>query len=53
MITFFGIGVYGGFIQAGVGIFLLAGLVLSAGLRSGASQRRQGADNLMLSPPSH
>jgi uncharacterized membrane protein YfcA len=31
MVIFFGIGVYGGFIQAGVGIFLLAGLVLSAG----------------------
>ena len=28
---FFAIGIYGGFIQAGVGIFLLAGLVLSAG----------------------
>ncbi|MDI3521567.1 MAG: uncharacterized protein PWQ17_1714 [Anaerophaga sp.] len=28
---FFFIGVYGGFIQAGVGLFLLAGLVLSAG----------------------
>ena len=30
-LTFFGIGLYGGFIQAGVGIFLLAGLVLGAG----------------------
>lgn len=30
-IVFFAIGVYGGFIQAGVGIFLLAGLVLGAG----------------------
>ena len=30
-IIFFFIGIYGGFIQAGVGIFLLAGLVLSAG----------------------
>ncbi len=30
-LVFFGIGLYGGFIQAGVGIFLLAGLVLSAG----------------------
>lgn len=28
LLTFFAIGVYGGFIQAGVGIFLLAGLVL-------------------------
>ena len=28
---FFAVGVYGGFIQAGVGIFLLAGLVLGAG----------------------
>ena len=31
-VVFFLIGVYGGFIQAGVGIFLLAGLVLGAGL---------------------
>ena len=31
IIVFFFIGVYGGFIQAGVGFFLLAGLVLSAG----------------------
>ncbi len=30
-LLFFAIGVYGGFLQAGVGIFLLAGLVLSAG----------------------
>jgi uncharacterized membrane protein YfcA len=32
MIIFFLIGVYGGFIQAGVGFFLLAGLVMGAGL---------------------
>jgi len=31
LVTFFLIGIYGGFIQAGVGIFLLAGLVLIAG----------------------
>lgn len=31
IVMFFFIGIYGGFIQAGVGIFLLAGLVLSAG----------------------
>jgi len=31
IIIFFIIGLYGGFIQAGVGFFLLAGLVLSAG----------------------
>lgn len=31
LLIFFGIGVYGGFIQAGVGIFLLAGLVLGIG----------------------
>lgn len=31
LITFFIIGIYGGFIQAGVGVFLLAGLVLGAG----------------------
>jgi len=30
-VIFFAIGAYGGFIQAGVGVFLLAGLVLSAG----------------------
>lgn len=32
ILIFFVIGVYGGFIQAGVGIFLLAGLVLGSGL---------------------
>ncbi len=32
MVIFFFIGIYGGFIQAGVGFFLLAGLVLGAGL---------------------
>ncbi len=31
LLIFFAIGFYGGFIQAGVGIFLLAGLVLGAG----------------------
>ena len=31
LVLFFIIGVYGGFIQAGVGIFLLAGLVLGVG----------------------
>lgn len=31
MAVFFGIGLYGGFIQAGVGYFLLAGIVLGAG----------------------
>lgn len=31
MLLFFAIGIYGGFIQAGVGIFLLAGLVLGIG----------------------
>lgn len=30
-LVFFAIGIYGGFLQAGVGVFLLAGLVLSAG----------------------
>jgi uncharacterized membrane protein YfcA len=30
-LIFFAIGIYGGFIQAGVGIFLIAGLVLGAG----------------------
>ncbi len=32
ILIFFGIGFYGGFIQAGVGFFLLSGLVLGAGL---------------------
>jgi uncharacterized membrane protein YfcA len=36
IIIFFAIGVYGGFIQAGVGIFLLAGLVLVSGYSLGA-----------------
>ena len=31
LVIFFVIGIYGGFLQAGVGIFLLAGLVLSIG----------------------
>lgn len=31
MFVFFGIGLYGGFIQAGVGYFLIAGIVLGAG----------------------
>ena len=31
IIIFFAIGIYGGFIQAGVGFFLLAGLVLGSG----------------------
>jgi uncharacterized membrane protein YfcA len=31
LLLFFAIGIYGGFIQAGVGVFLLAGLVLSIG----------------------
>lgn len=31
IVVFFGIGVYGGFIQAGVGYFLLAAIVLGAG----------------------
>jgi uncharacterized protein len=31
MLVFFSIGLYGGFIQAGVGYFLLAGIVLGAG----------------------
>jgi len=31
VLIFFGIGLYGGFIQAGVGFFLLGGLVLGAG----------------------
>lgn len=41
MLIFFGIGIYGGFVQVGVGYFLLAGIVLG-GLRPGESQRHQG-----------
>jgi uncharacterized protein len=37
MFAFFAIGVYGGFIQAGVGIFLLAGLVLVSRYTLGAA----------------
>jgi uncharacterized membrane protein YfcA len=37
IMIFFGIGVYGGFIQAGVGIFLLSALVLFAGLNLNTS----------------
>jgi len=32
ILVFFAIGLYGGFIQAGIGLFLLAGLVLGAGM---------------------
>lgn len=32
VVVFFFIGIYGGFIQAGVGLFLLAGLVMGAGV---------------------
>jgi uncharacterized protein len=32
VVIFFGIGLYGGFIQAGVGFFLLTGLVMGAGM---------------------
>jgi uncharacterized protein len=32
LLAFFGLGLYGGFLQAGVGVFLLAGLVLIEGL---------------------
>lgn len=31
ILIFFGLGVYGGFIQAGVGVFILSGLVLASG----------------------
>ncbi len=31
LLTFFGIGIYGGFIQAGVGVFILSAMVLGAG----------------------
>ncbi len=31
LLIYFGLGIYGGFIQAGVGIFLLSGLVLASG----------------------
>lgn len=44
-ILFFAIGVYGGFIQAGVGIFLLSGLVLGAGFDL---VRANGVKNLIV-----
>ncbi|HBY94307.1 MAG TPA: hypothetical protein DEP84_10160 [Chloroflexi bacterium] len=44
-ILFFAIGVYGGFIQAGVGIFLLAGLVLGSGFDL---VRANGVKNLIV-----
>src|SRR5690606_27927394 len=40
-VAFFGIGVYGGFLQAGVGVFLLAGIVWAQGrdlVRSNATK---------------
>lgn len=43
-VTFLAIGAYGGFIQAGVGLFLLAGLVAQVGL----SLRRANAVKLVL-----
>ena len=45
IIVFFGIGLYGGFIQAGVGIFLLSGLVLGAGYNL---VRANAAKNLIV-----
>lgn len=44
-VLFFAIGIYGGFIQAGVGIFLLAGLVLGAGFDL---VRANGVKNLIV-----
>ncbi len=45
LLVFFAIGVYGGFIQAGVGLFLLAGLVLNAGFDLA---RANGVKNLLV-----
>lgn len=47
-IIFFGIGLYGGFIQAGVGIFLLAALVLNAGCNLVKANAQKAMINLVL-----
>lgn len=46
--VFFIIGVYGGFIQAGVGIFLLAGLVLNTGCNLVKANAQKAMINLVL-----
>jgi uncharacterized protein len=47
-LIFFGIGLYGGFIQAGVGIFLLAALVLNAGCNLVKANAQKALINLVL-----
>ena len=47
-LIFFGIGLYGGFIQAGVGIFLLAALVLNAGCNLVKANAQKAMINLVL-----
>lgn len=49
-IIFFAIGFYGGFIQAGVGIFLLAALVLNAGYDLVKANALKVFINLMFTP---
>lgn len=47
-LIFFVVGAYGGFIQAGVGIFLLAALVLNAGCNLVKANAQKGMINLVL-----
>jgi len=47
-LIFFVVGAYGGFIQAGVGIFLLAALVLNAGCNLVKANAQKAMINLML-----
>jgi len=49
-VLFFFIGIYGGFIQAGVGIFLLSGLVLASGLDIVRANAIKAFINLIFTP---
>jgi uncharacterized membrane protein YfcA len=50
IIIFFFIGMYGGFIQVGVGYFLLAGIVLSAGYELVKANAIKSLINLLFTP---
>jgi uncharacterized membrane protein YfcA len=50
IIIFFLIGMYGGFIQVGVGYFLLAGIVLSAGYELVKANAIKSLINLLFTP---
>lgn len=52
MVAFFAIGFYGGFIQAGIGIFLLVGLVLMAKFNTQESNILKVSIVLLLTVPS-